>query len=68
MGSEGRRPAGLPRCGTGRQMTSSRPSVYLEGKSVATVQVPGGRYRLVVANGEEWRGDEALFGRNTEYF
>ncbi len=49
-------------------MTSSRPSVYLEGKSVATVQVPGGRYRLVVANGEEWRGDEALFGRNTEYF
>ncbi len=42
-------------------------TVYLEGNSVATVQVPGGRYRLVVANGEEWWGDEALFGRDTEY-
>ena len=43
-------------------------TVYLEGNSVATVQVPGGRYRLVVANGEEWRGDETQFGNDTEYF
>lgn len=42
-------------------------TVYLEGNSVATVQVPGGRYRLVVANGEEWWGDKAMFGRDTEY-
>jgi hypothetical protein len=40
-------------------------TVYLETNTVVTLDLPAGRYRVLVAAGHQWSGDRFLFGRLT---
>ena len=38
---------------------------YLRANTIETLRPPPGRYRIVVASGHVWQGDELLFGSET---
>ena len=40
-------------------------TVYLETNTVVTLDLPAGRYRILVAAGSQWSGDRFLFGPAT---
>ena len=40
---------------------------YVHGESTIEIQIPWGEYRIYYATGENWYGDEDLFGEDTVY-
>lgn len=40
---------------------------YVHGESTVEIQIPKGEYRIYYATGENWYGEEELFGKDTVY-
>ena len=41
-------------------------TIYLETNTVVTEDLPAGRYRVLIARGQQWAGDQRLFGPDTQ--
>ncbi|MHC1695818.1 MAG: hypothetical protein AB9835_11240 [Eubacteriales bacterium] len=41
---------------------------YIHPDSTADIKVPLGRYRILFASGDEWYGNEYIFGNDTEFY